>query len=95
MKLIDSELDKAERNSTAARQQLARTASALQRRLKPSVLARDAIDEAKEAAGTVARIGLDKARRNPIATAGAVAALALVVARKPLTRLFRGKPDRP
>lgn len=93
MKLIDSELAKAERNSAAARQELAQTIGALQRRMKPALLARDAADQVKKTAGELSRIGAERARRNPVAAAGLAAAAVAFFARKPLIRLFRRKPD--
>lgn len=93
MSLIDSELAKAERNSAAARQELAETIGALQKRLKPGLLARDAADQVKKTAGELSRIGVERARRNPVATAGLAVAAVALLARKPLIRLFRRKPD--
>jgi hypothetical protein len=95
MNLIDDELTRAKENSAGARQRLAQTMVALQLRLKPSALARDALEELKEVAGEMAQAGIDSAKRNPVTTASAVAALGAFFARKPLFRLFRRKHDRP
>lgn len=92
MNLIDDELVKAETNSVDARRQLARTVVALQSRLKPSALARDAVEELKEVGGEMARSGIDAVKRNPLPTLGIVAALTAFVARKPLARLLHRKP---
>ncbi len=94
MSLIENELARAEENSVAARQHLAQTMVALQMRLKPSALARDAVDELKEAAGDIAQAGLAAAKRKPLAAAGFVAAAGAFFARKPLARLLWRKPDR-
>ena len=94
MSLIDDELARAEENSSLARKQLAGTMVALQSRLKPSALARDAVEELKEVAGEFAQAGLDTAKRNPLAVAGSVAALSAFFARKPIARLFRRKPGK-
>jgi hypothetical protein len=91
--LIDDELVKAETNSIDARRQLARTVVALQSRLKPSALARDAVEELKEAGGEMARSGIEAVKRNPLPTVGVVALLTAFVARKPLARLFRRQPS--
>jgi hypothetical protein len=90
--LIDDELVKAEANSVDARRQLAQTVVALQSRLKPSALARDAVEELKEAGGEMARSGIDAVKRNPLPTVGVVALLTAFVARKPLARLLRRQP---
>jgi len=92
MSLIDDELARAEANSAEARQQLARTVVALQSRLKPSALAREAMEDLKEAGGEIARSGVEAVKRNPLPTLGVVAALTAFVARKPLARLFRRQP---
>lgn len=91
MNLIDDELAKAEANSVETRQQLANTVVALQSRLKPSALARDAIEELKEISGDMARAGVDTIKRNPLPTMGIVAALTAFFTRKPLARLLRRK----
>ena len=92
MNLIDDELVKAEANSIDARRQLARTVVALQSRLKPSALARDAVEELKEVGGEMARSGIESVKRNPLPTVGVVALLTAFFARKPLARLLRRQP---
>ena len=95
MNPVDEELTKAEENSAGARQRLAQTIVALQSRLKPSALARDALDELKDVAGEMTQAGVEAAKRKPLAVAGTVVALGAFFARKPLARLFRRKPDLP
>lgn len=92
MSLIDTELAKAETNSVDARRQLAKTVVALQSRLKPSALARDAVEELKEVGGEMARSGIESVKRNPLPTVGIVALLTAFFARKPLARLLRRQP---
>lgn len=92
MSLIDDELAKAETNSVDARRQLAKTVVALQSRLKPSALARDAVEELKEIGGEMARSGIESVKRNPLPTVGIVALLTAFIARKPLARLLRRQP---
>jgi hypothetical protein len=95
MNLIDDELTRAKENSKGARQRLAQTMIALQLRLKPSALARDALEELKEVAGEMTQAGIESAKRNPLTTASVVAAFGAFFARKPLFRLLRRKHDRP
>lgn len=93
MNLIDDELAKAEANSADARRRLASTVVALQSRLKPAALARDAIEELKEVGGDMARSGIETVRRNPLPAVGIAALLTAFVARRPLARLFGRKPS--
>lgn len=88
MSLIDDELAKAESNSAESRQQLANTVVALQSRLKPSALARDAIEELKEVGGEIAQAGVDTIKRHPVPTMGVIATFTAFFARKPLSRLL-------
>ncbi len=91
MNLIDDELAKAETNAAEARRELAKTVVALQSRLKPSVLAREAIEDLKEVGSDIARSGLETVKRNPVRSAGIVAAITALLVRKPIARLFRRK----
>jgi len=92
MNLIDEELAKAETNSVEARQELAKTVVALQQRLKPSALIKEAIEDLKDAADEVARSGVEAVKRNPVRSAGIVAAVTAIIVRKPLARLLHRKP---
>jgi hypothetical protein len=60
---------------------------ALQRKLEPSHLARDAWDAAKNKGVDLAEDAVDAVRKRPVAATGAVAALALFIAREPLMDL--------
>ena len=60
---------------------------ALQRKLEPSHLARDAWDAAKNKSVDLAEDAVDAVRKRPVAATGAVAALALFIAREPLMDL--------
>jgi hypothetical protein len=91
--LIDDELAIAEANSAQARQQLATTVVALQSRLKPAALARDAIEELKEVGSDMARSGIETVKRNPLPIVGVAALMTAFFARRPLARLFRRKPS--
>ncbi|QDZ07254.1 DUF3618 domain-containing protein [Sphingomonas panacisoli] len=92
MSLIEDELAKAEAQSAESRQQLASTVVALQSRLKPSALARDAIEELKEVGGEIAQAGVDTIKRHPVTTTGVIAAVTAFFARKPLNRLLHRQP---
>ena len=59
----------------------------LQRKLEPSHLARDAWDAAKNKSVDLAEDAVDAVRKRPVAATGAVAALALFIAREPLMEL--------
>ena len=62
-------------------------AQALQDKLAPSSLAKDAWDAAKSKGADIAEDAVDAVRKRPVATGGAVAALALFIAREPLMDL--------
>jgi hypothetical protein len=87
----DNDLAKAESQAADARRRLMTTAVALQSRLKPAALTRDAVDKLKEIGGDVACAGADKVRRNPGPTVGVVAAITAFLVRKPIIRFFRKK----
>jgi hypothetical protein len=59
----------------------------LQARLAPSHIARDAWEAAKEKGVDLAEDAVDAVRTRPVAATGAVAALALFIAREPLMEL--------
>ncbi|MDO7841187.1 DUF3618 domain-containing protein [Sphingomonas immobilis] len=87
-----TELTTAEERSQLARSRLAGTLVAIQARLKPAALARDAIDELRETGQELAHAGIAAAKRNPLRVAGVVAAVGLFAARGPIAALFRRKP---
>ena len=70
-----------------ARAQLMRTAHALQARLSPKTLARDAWQGAREKGADLAEDAVDAVRKRPLAAGGVVAAVALFLAREPLKDL--------
>jgi hypothetical protein len=59
----------------------------MQERLEPSHLARDAWQAAKSKSVDVAEDAIDAVRKRPLTASGAVAALALFIAREPLMDL--------
>jgi hypothetical protein len=70
-----------------SRSRLMATAQELQKRLSPKRLTRDAWHGAKEKGADLAEDAVDAVRARPIAATGAVAALALFLARQPLMNL--------
>ncbi|QNQ11505.1 DUF3618 domain-containing protein [Sphingomonas alpina] len=78
----------AKKRSAEAREKLAGTLVELQARLNPKALAREAIQELKEAGQEMAREGLEAAKRHPLTLAGAATAVGIFLARKPLSKLI-------
>ncbi len=68
----------------------------LQRKLEPSHIARDVWEGAKSKGADMAEDAVDAVRKRPAVAGGAVAALALFIAREPLMdlagKLMSGKP---
>lgn len=71
----------------------------LQQRLAPGTLARDAWQGAKSKSADLAEDAVDAVRKRPYAATGAVAAVAMFLAREPLmdlaSKLWNGKSDKP
>ncbi len=92
--MSEADLARARADAAAAKERLLRSAHALQARLKPSVLANDAWDSARDAGETAASNAARAAARRPIATSVAAVGVAAFLARKPIARLvsrLRGK----
>lgn len=62
-------------------------ANRMQQKLEPSHLARDAWDAAKSKGADLAEDAVDAVRKRPVVASGAVAALAMFIAREPLMDL--------
>lgn len=98
----DPRIEAARLEVERSREQMLETAKLLQQRLEPGKLTRDAWQSAKEKGADLAEDAVDAVRRRPYAAGGAVAALALFIAREPLMELFgkltgvmtSGKPKR-
>ena len=90
--MADSQTDvaKAAADAQAARDKLQRDVHALQERLDPKTITRQATGRLTDTGATVA----DTAKRNPKPVAGAAALVALFLVRKPLARLFRRRPKK-
>jgi hypothetical protein len=71
-----------------SRAQLLGTAKELQKRLEPGKLTRDAWQSAKEKGADAVEDAVDAVRKRPYAAGGAVAALALFIAREPVKELL-------
>lgn len=76
------DLDLAKARSTNARRRLAGTAAALQHRLDPHVVAREAVDGIVQHGANALLSGVDTARRNPFKLVGAVALIAAFLGRR-------------
>ena len=83
-----TDLALARRRAEAARARLAGTLVDIQARLNPKALAREAVEELKEAAQELARDGLEGLKRHPLTLAGGAAAVGLFLARGPLKHLI-------
>lgn len=70
-----------------SRARLMATAHELQERISPKTLARDAWQGARAKGADLAEDAVDAARARPVATGGAVAAVAMFLARHPLMDL--------
>ncbi|WP_375242845.1 hypothetical protein [Sphingomonas parapaucimobilis] len=77
----------AEIRAAEARERLNGTASRIQARLEPQALAA----QAREAGITAAKSGLESAKSNPVAVAGGVAVIGLLLNRRRIARLFKRK----
>jgi hypothetical protein len=77
-----------------SRARLFGTAHALQGRLSPTTLARDAWEGAKDKGANLAEEAVDAVRARPIAATGVVAAIAMFIAREPLMGLGGRLVDR-
>lgn len=83
-----TDLALARRRAEDARTRLTGTLVEIQARLNPKALAREALEELKEAAQEIARDGLDGLKRHPLTLAGGAAAVGLFLARGPLKHLI-------
>lgn len=92
--MSEAELVRARADAAAAKERMLRSVHTLQARLKPSVLASDAWDSARDAGEAAANNAARMAARRPVATSVAAVGIAAFLARKPIARLvtrLRGK----
>ena len=90
------QVQQARERAEQARYRMMDTLQELQQKIAPKTLARDAWEGAKSKGADLAEDAVDAVRKRPIATTGAVAAVAMFLAREPLMdlagRLWNGKP---
>jgi hypothetical protein len=95
----EKELELAEAKSKAAREQLTATLVAIQTRLSPRVLLREAAEEVRDISVELLRAGVSQAKRNPGPVLGVAATLAAYFARDWFTthakRTAEPAPDEP
>jgi ElaB/YqjD/DUF883 family membrane-anchored ribosome-binding protein len=89
------EVQEAREEAEQARHRMMQTLHELQRRIAPGTLARDAWEGAKSKGADLAEDAVDAVRKRPVAATGAVAAIAMFLAREPLMdlagKLWNGK----
>ncbi|MEG3086508.1 DUF3618 domain-containing protein [Sphingomonas sp. PB4P5] len=83
----------AEAQAVIARARLGATLSTLQSRLAPKALAQEAAQGLLDKGQAVATSGVEVVRRNPLTVAGALGAVALFLARKPIAKLLTKNGD--
>ena len=86
--MSEADVARAEAEVAAARERLLGSAHALQARLKPSVLADDALKVAREKGQEVAADAVRAVKRRPMISSAAAIGIAAFVARKPIAKLF-------
>ena len=94
-----SDLDLAKARSDDARRRLAGTAAALQHRLDPHVVAREAVDGIVEHGANALNSGVETVRRNPVKVAGAAILVAAFLGRRKIAgligRMRKSAPQKP
>jgi len=86
--MSEADIARAKADVAAARERLLGSAHALQARLKPSVLADDAWQVAREKGQEVAADAVRAVRERPVISSAAAIGLAAFVARRPIAKLF-------
>jgi hypothetical protein len=92
--MSEADVARARAEVAAARERLLGSAHALQARLKPSVLANDAWESARDAGESAANGAARAISKRPIAASAAAIGVTALLARKPIARLIarlRGK----
>jgi hypothetical protein len=95
VKTDSREVQQAREEADQARHRMMQTFHELTRRIAPGTLARDAWEGAKSKGADLAEDAVDAVRKRPVAATGAVAAIAMFLAREPLMdlagKLWNGK----
>ena len=86
--MSEADVARAEAKVAAAREKLLGSTQALQARLKPSVLADDAWNVAREKGQEVAAEAVRAVKQRPVISSAAAVGLAAFIARKPIAKLF-------
>jgi len=92
--MSEADITRARAHVAATREQLLASTQALQARLKPSVLATDAWEAAREKGEEAAAGAVRAVTQRPVISSAAAIGVAALVARKPIARLIakmRGK----
>jgi hypothetical protein len=92
---IDKSVKDKEVRAELARQRLAETVRELQTKLSPSTIAHKTTENLKARGKSAAQTGIDAARLYPERAAAVGGVLALLILRKPIFRLFRGRKRAP
>ncbi len=94
--MSEADVARARAEVAAARERFLGSAQALQARLKPSVLANDAWESARDAGESAANGAARVISQRPVAASAAAIGVTALIARKPIARLIarlRGKDD--
>jgi ElaB/YqjD/DUF883 family membrane-anchored ribosome-binding protein len=98
VKTDSPQVQEAREQADQARHRMFQTLQELQRRIAPGTLAKDAWEGAKSKGADLAEDAVDAVRKRPVAATGAVAAIAMFLAREPLMdlagKLWNGKSKR-
>jgi ElaB/YqjD/DUF883 family membrane-anchored ribosome-binding protein len=87
-----SEVDVAQSEVDNARGRLMATIEQIQQRIAPSTLMDEAIDQVKTRSAELAQSAGQVVRERPATVAAAAAGIGLLLAAKPLSKLFSGRP---
>lgn len=90
MKYTPRHVAEAEARISEARTRLLDTLGEIQQRMRPSVLAQDAVESAAHGVATVARKGADAVRKRPIALAAVAGTIGLFMARGVIGQILTG-----
>lgn len=90
---MSTELVRAKADAAASRARLVDTAHELQTRLKPAVIAGNAVESAKRKSEEIAEDAVEAVKRRPVAASAAAAGVAAMLGFALFTRLRRHTED--